>query len=224
VQESNVSECSITKRIYERGHWENRRLCFHRTFKCKILEGRVNVVDSYLISEIEGYSPQIGRLISMMNYARYTTYESVKDLSTLQLDHLDDDDSNSIGALLFHIASIEYFYRTWTFEDRDLNLEEKQFWDPGIKLGELGREHVKGKDLAYYLDLLTVERSKTLECFRGREDSWLDIEKPLNHKPSNHYFHWFHVFEDELNHRGQIRLLRKKRKRAGILEEGSRES
>ena len=25
-------------------------------------------------------------------------------------------------------------------------------------------------------------------------------------RPANNYFKWFHVFEDELNHRGQIRI------------------
>lgn len=27
--------------------------------------------------------------------------------------------------------------------------------------------------------------------------------------PTSNYFKWFHVFEDEINHRGQIRLIRK---------------
>jgi hypothetical protein len=26
--------------------------------------------------------------------------------------------------------------------------------------------------------------------------------------PANNHFKWFHVFEDEINHRGQIRWLR----------------
>lgn len=28
-------------------------------------------------------------------------------------------------------------------------------------------------------------------------------------KPANNYFKWFHVFEDELSHRGQIRIIKK---------------
>lgn len=46
----------------------------------------MNMDNIYLISDIPGYSPQISRLISMMNYARYTTIEEVKDLSIDQLD------------------------------------------------------------------------------------------------------------------------------------------
>ncbi|WP_123040547.1 DinB family protein [Cohnella candidum] len=168
----------------------------------------------YLISEVEGYSPQIGRLLSMMNYARCTTLETVRDLTISQLDYLHDSDSNSIGALLFHIAAVEYAYRTWTFEERDLNYDERQFWEPGMKLGDSGRERIKNNDLTYYLSLLNEVRTKTLEYFSNKEDSWLDIEKPFNNKPSNNYFRWFHVFEDELNHRGQIRLIIKKLRNA----------
>ena len=29
-------------------------------------------------------------------------------------------------------------------------------------------------------------------------------------QPANNYFKWFHVFEDEINHRGQIRWLCKR--------------
>jgi len=33
----------------------------------------VNMDKIYLITNIPGYTPQIGRLLSMMNYARHTT-------------------------------------------------------------------------------------------------------------------------------------------------------
>jgi uncharacterized damage-inducible protein DinB len=164
----------------------------------------------FLITEVEGYTPQIGRLLSMMNYARHSTLESVKDISISQLDHLHDSDSNSIGALLFHIAAVEFAYRTWTFDERDLNYEERLFWEPGMKLSDMGRDRIKGNDLNYYLNILIDERIKTLEAFRNKEDSWLDIEKPFNNRPSNNHFRWFHVFEDEINHRGQIRWIIKR--------------
>lgn len=164
----------------------------------------------FLISDIEGFSPQIGRLVSMMNYTRHTTLNSVEGLTIRQLDYLYEPNSNSIGALLFHIAAVEFAYRIWTFEERALNNEEKQFWGPGMELGNLGRERIKENDLGYYLDLLHRERSKTLKCLESKDDLWLEIERPFNDKPSNNYFRWFHVFEDELNHRGQIRIIVKK--------------
>ncbi len=47
----------------------------------------MSTVRMYLISDIEGFTPQIGRLVSMMNYARLTTLNTVKGLTTEQLDY-----------------------------------------------------------------------------------------------------------------------------------------
>jgi len=74
----------------------------------------------YLIGDLPGFTPQIGRLVSMMNYARYTTLSAVEDLSVDQLDYLHDSPSNSIGALLLHIAAAEVGYQAATFYARDL--------------------------------------------------------------------------------------------------------
>ena len=78
----------------------------------------------YLVTDIPGYTPNISRLICMMNYARQVTLHSVNGLTVKELDHIFDDKSNSIGALLLHIASVEYFYQKFTFEERDLTEEE----------------------------------------------------------------------------------------------------
>ncbi|MBM7565516.1 DinB family protein [Paenibacillus sacheonensis] len=163
------------------------------------------------ITDIKGYAPQIGRLISMMNYARFTTLEAVKDLNPEQLDFLLDPQSNSIGALLLHIAAVEYAYQVSTFEKRTLNEEELATWGPALDLGEEGREKIKGNDLAFYLTNLEKVRNRTLELFSSVQDDWLAIEEEFWwDKQANHYFMWFHVFEDEINHRGQIRMIRKK--------------
>lgn len=54
-----------------------------------------------LITDIPGYTPQISRLVSMMNYARFTTLDAVKNLTQDQLDFLLDSQSNSIGAYYY---------------------------------------------------------------------------------------------------------------------------
>lgn len=171
----------------------------------------INMDNIYLITDIPGYSPQIGRLLSMMNYARYTTLAAVKDLNVEQLDYLLDAESNSIGALLLHYAAVEYAYQVLTFEGRDLSEEELKKWGPALDLGDAGRAVIKGKELSYYLDQLNEVRQRTLELFASVEDEWLYVEEEFWHnKPANRYFMWFHVFEDEINHRGQIRLIRKR--------------
>jgi hypothetical protein len=52
---------------------------------------------------------------------------------------------------------------------------------------------------------------KTLNFFAAANDEWLEHFTPYGwDHPANNYFKWFHVFEDELNHRGQIRMIKKR--------------
>ncbi|MCC2683788.1 MAG: integrase [Paenibacillaceae bacterium] len=165
----------------------------------------------YLITDIDGFTPQIGRLISMMNYARRTTLNTVKGLTTAQLDYLHDETSNTIGALLLHMAAVEFGYQLETFHRRKPTDEESAKWNAAFKLGQEGRDQIKGKPLDYYMQELGDMRQATLDQFRQRTDRWLVEEEPFwGGKPANNYFKWFHVFEDEINHRGQIRWLRKR--------------
>jgi uncharacterized damage-inducible protein DinB len=171
----------------------------------------LNMNQIYLITDIPGYSPQISRLLSMMNYVRHTTLESVKNLTVHELDFLLDEESNSIGALLMHFAAVEYAYQLETFEKRELNDEDMAIWGPAVNLGTEGREKIKGNDLAYYLHKLNEIRNRTFELFKTVDDDWLYQEEEFWYKKqANHYFMWFHVFEDEINHRGQINLIKKR--------------
>lgn len=165
----------------------------------------------YLITDIPGYTPQVGRLLSMMNYARYTTLEAAQGLTAEQLDFRMDEESNSIGMLLMHFAAVENAYSVETFEGRELTEEEIEEWRPALMLGDEGREHIRGHDLDYYLNVLDEVRNRTLDLFKTVNDEWLHAEEPFwYNKPANRFFMWFHVFEDEINHRGQIRMIRKR--------------
>lgn len=170
----------------------------------------------YLVTDVPGYSPQISRLLSMMNYARHTTLEAVEGLTSDELDYLLNDDSNSIGGLLLHSAAIEFAYQVATFEYRELNEEELGIWGPALDLGKRGREHIKGHELSYYLERMDEVRRSSFELFRTVDDTWLNHEVEFwYNKPANFYFMWFHVLEDEINHRGQIRMIRKRLKKQG---------
>ena len=164
----------------------------------------------FRIGEIAGFTPQIARLVSMMNYTRYTTLRAVDGLSIDQLDHMHDEQSNSIGALLFHIAAVEVWYQANTFFKRELDEVENREWEAGLDLGEGARRELRGHNLAHYTERLARVRSETLSQLAARADSWLDETGPFGGSEANNYFKWFHVTEDELSHRGQIRWLRKR--------------
>src|SRR5688500_5121390 len=108
----------------------------------------------FVIGPLEGYSPQIGTLVSMLNYNRMTIMQIVKNLTVKELDFLLDDNANTIGALLMHLAATEKFYQVNTFEGRqDLNEEEKKFWLAAGELGDMGRKQIKDHELSFYTDL-----------------------------------------------------------------------
>ncbi len=164
----------------------------------------------YLITDIPGYTPKTSRLICQMNLVRFVTMHAVENLSVSELDYLHDENSNSIGALLLHIAAVDFAYQTETLEERELTGEEFEKWKPALMLGTEGREKIRGNDLSYYTNILEDIRNRTYEILKERDDVWLEKEFLFNKNQSNNYYRWFHVTEDEINHRGQINWLRKR--------------
>jgi uncharacterized damage-inducible protein DinB len=164
-------------------------------------------VQAHRILPLPGYTPTIGRLVAMLTYARDTTLASVNGLTLGQLDHLHDARSNTIGALLAHIAAVERGYQVITFEGREPSASESAAWSAALKLGDQGRREIHGHELQLYTDELMRTREATLAALAQRDDAWL--EAALTIAPNlNAHWAWFHVAEDEINHRGQIRWLR----------------
>lgn len=168
--------------------------------------------DLYLIGPRSGYSPQVGTLVSMMNFMRNAVINTVKDLTKEQLDHAHDANANSIGALILHLGATEKFYQINSFEGRqEFNESEKKIWEAPMRLGDLGRKTIKGQNVNYYLDIISEVRQKTLDEFKKKDDQWLLAVDPEWSKPDeqiNTYWKWFHVCEHESNHRGQIKWLK----------------
>lgn len=167
----------------------------------------------YIIGDIRGYTPAISSLISMMRYVRIVTLGVARDLSTEQLDYLHDEQSNSIAMLLFHIATVDKWYQNETFEGRfGFNDKESDFWKKGLLNVREESLLIKGNNFNYYKDLLNEVRKETFLQLQKRDDRWLkgDILIGGDECPMNNWFKWFHVFEDEINHRGQMSWLKKR--------------
>jgi uncharacterized damage-inducible protein DinB len=162
---------------------------------------------TFRLEPLPGYTPTVGRLVGILLYARQTTLSAVAGLSIAELDHQQDDSSNSIGALLAHIAAVERGYQYITFEERPPSAQENAALEPALTLGAEGRRLLRDKPLEHYIHELNEVRRLTLEGLAARDDEWL--ERPLIAAPAmNAHFAWFHVAEDEINHRGQMRWLR----------------
>jgi len=165
-----------------------------------------------IIGPKAGFSPQIGTLVSMMDWMRMVILLPVKGMSIEDLDHLIDEDANSIGAMLWHLAATERFYQIHTFEGKkwgDWSEEDKKNWSTASGLGDEARKIIKGNDLDFYLQKLKDVREVTIKEFSKRDDEWLmEIDKEWPWGPTNNYCKWFHVCEHESNHNGQFKLIK----------------
>lgn len=169
-------------------------------------EGIVPEINS--IGNIEGVSPQIGNMISMLEDLKNRVERKVKDMSQYELDHLHDGKANRIGALIMHLAAAEAYYQVFTFEGRGFNDEEEKKWDIALNLGEEAREEFKGHGVQYYLDIYNEVRLKTIDELKKRDDKWFEEIQP-SYGWSNEYC-WFHVMEHQSSHLGQILFLAKR--------------
>lgn len=164
----------------------------------------------YVIKAQKGYSNKIGELVSMLEHARSVTLSEIAGLSQSDLDYRDSAGGNSIGALLSHIAAIEKVHQVISFENRDFKQEELARWEPALALREKARSEIKGNSLEHYLEQLAEVRKETLEKLQTKDDEWLFEQKTWpNGAAHNNYYLWFHVMEDEISHRGQIRVLKR---------------
>lgn len=175
--------------------------------------------DDYFADEINiigpraGYSTQLGTFVSMLDWMRASVIRAVDGLTQAELDYLLDPQSNTIGALLMHLAATEVVYQDLTLYGlKDFSASNKSKWGFAMGLGDEGRKQIKGNNLDYYLSALKEVREKTLTEFKKRDDKWLAEVDPsfFGNKPTNNYCKWFHVCEHEANHRGQMTVIRKR--------------
>jgi len=133
-------------------------------------------------------------------------------MSVKDLDYLHDENANSIGAMLHHLAASERYYQLNTFDNMkwgSWSQEIKDKWDIPSGLGDKARKTIKGNNLDYYLDIMGEVRENTLTEFSKRDDEWLlSVDKSWGWGPTNNYCKWFHVCEHESNHNGQFKFLK----------------
>lgn len=164
----------------------------------------------FTIKQKEGFDGKIGELVSMLEYSRDVLLDDIKDLSQADLDFIAFEGANSIGSLLMHIASIDFVHQVITFEKRDLYEDEHSQWESALFLGEKAKIEIKNKTLDYYKRILFETREKTISMLKSKNEEWLFEENKWDNGIShNNFWLWYHVMEDEINHRGQIRLIKR---------------
>lgn len=151
-----------------------------------------------------GFTPQIGTLISMLDWVSDSVIKYNAKLTVEQLDYLHDKDSNTIGSLMMHLAATEVVYQDLTFHDlQDFSAANKAKWEVAMKLEENARQQIKGNPLSYYKEAIDEVRATTKAEMKKRDDAWL-LAGETKDWDWNNYCKWFHVTEHYANHRGQM--------------------
>jgi hypothetical protein len=166
-------------------------------------------VTTYSQNTIEipkGYSNDIGQMISMLDNLKSRVERNVVNLNQEGTDFLLDENANTPGAIIYHLAATEAYYQIYTFEERGFNKEEAKNWETALNLGDKARQEFKGKPISYYLDIYDGVRKKTKELLKTKDDKWFSDG---NKSMSNHWA-WFHVMEHQANHMGQLALIVKR--------------
>ncbi|MCT4629816.1 DUF664 domain-containing protein [Winogradskyella sp.] len=164
---------------------------------------------SFSQSEIKapkGYSNDIGNMVSMLDNLKRRVERHVRNLDQEGTDFLLDENANSPGAIIYHLAATEAYYQVYTFEGRGFNEEEKEKWETALTLGEKARKEFKNKPINYYMDLYDKVRAKTKKLLKAKDDDW------FKSKIGNMTMHWawFHVMEHQANHMGQLAMITKR--------------
>ncbi len=79
-------------------------------------EANASSNNAWIVGPQPGFTPEVGTLISMLDFTRRQVLNNVKGLSQPDLDFLLDAKANSIGALLLHLAATETYYQMNTFD------------------------------------------------------------------------------------------------------------
>ena len=170
------------------------------------------------IETLEGFrSREIGIFVAQLEDQSRRLYESLDGITAEELGWQPAPGMNTIGMLLAHLAVVEIW---WAGMALDL---ENPVTEPviginvdgdGMPLSEGGTPpaHLAGKDLAFYLDLLSRARAYVRETYARMMDPDLNrtITRTWDEDTRIYSVRWilYHTLEHFAGHYGQILLLR----------------
>jgi hypothetical protein len=85
-----------------------KRQIFYLTFIISLINNSIQ--SQNIIEPKNGYSPQTGVIVSMLEDLKSRVTKSVENLNQEDVDFLLDENANRIGAMILHLAATEKYY------------------------------------------------------------------------------------------------------------------
>jgi len=160
------------------------------------------------VEVLPGYEPEIGRLLWMLEATRGRTKEALEGMDAAVLDWRPPYDPNSIGTILYHVATVEMDWLYVEVLERAFPKEVKALlpFDMRDEAGLLTA--VAGLSLDDHLLRLDAARTYLLDAFQGMTLD--DFRRPRHLEQYDVTPEWVlhHLIQHEAEHRGQIMALR----------------
>jgi uncharacterized damage-inducible protein DinB len=162
----------------------------------------------HIITPGDGFIPEIGRAVWMLQDARRRTLKLLEGLPEDVLDWTPPGSGNAVGSLLYHIAAIEM---DWLFAEVMESRMPESVWADfpyPVRTADGRLTVVKGLPMAEHLRRLEATRQQLLHVYRN-----LTLEDFCHPRSLEQYDvtpEWVlhHLCQHEAEHRGEIGMVR----------------
>ncbi|MEO7997632.1 MAG: DinB family protein, partial [Gemmatimonadaceae bacterium] len=118
------------------------------------------------------YSPLISSLVAMLEHSRESVLDSVAGLSVAALDHQHDEKANPIGAMLAHMAALEWYYNAVSIDGAQPSGQDWAEWGAFLRLTPATWVAARGRTLEEHVERLQRVRTRTLSGLASKDDAW----------------------------------------------------
>ncbi len=162
-----------------------------------------------ILEPLKDYESQVGTWLAAYQETRRRTLNSLEGLDPKIIDWSPPWGSNSISALLYHLAAIE---ADWLFTDilekREFPPHIEKLFPLDVRDGEGNLISIPGVSLETHLQRLTYMREHFMKAMRTISDE--DFKRPRIFPDYRVTPEWVihHLMQHEAEHRGQIMDIR----------------
>jgi uncharacterized damage-inducible protein DinB len=165
-----------------------------------------------------GWEPDIGRLVWMLDAARRRTLEQLDGISARQeqaiLDWRAGPQANSVGTTLYHLAAIE---TSWLFDEalqQPLPVELERLFPYDVREEDGDLTHLVGQTLSEHLQRLAICHKHLLDAYQNMALDDFRRLRDLEHYSVTPEWVLYHLAQHEAEHRSQIVASRRAAERA----------